>query len=909
MDGASKKRKSPGGDSQGSETGELSSSETHKKARLDNGTENSSVNNGLVLDKSLLAPEVWHHIFTFCPPKALGNLLCVNKLFHQYLNPSSSAQIDTPSSAPRGVLSVLKPNNIWLKSRRFFWPHMPAPLRSMSELSMWRLLCSTKCQECRKSDTRDAELPADNVHNGPGLEGVTLLWPFGIRVCGPCLLEKAIKEIDVLLSSTVPSTLIPALPFVHITKELHVVGLSTIEQGQLPANVQVTKLFLASDVHEIKQEFISVKALGSGTMEEWLKGLESRGQSRLNESRKWEKWANTGSLQQVRQMTDPYIPNGTAPSQTTTAMATDVGLYSVDHHQTAAHVRHERTLGEVSELKAARRAEIERRASLLDPPLTPNVLRHMVSFQAATQLITALDDNAWDLLKPRLLAERSEAEEIENKVSAQIRMIQGQDKNSHLEATLATTKEAKDAIDRDWEEVQAPLRSRIVRYADEFIRDSWDKGKKVKQDNCSKFAAEALIYIRKRFYAQVAKDAEAAKAAGEGPVTDPPEGPFTQKLTLENMRWIFDTKIKPLTVPFRKEVFFCNGCAAKPFGFEGVVQHYAAKHTDKLSSGNIVVHWRTEWPEEPPFNPEGRIKVMYPVPGPTAYHPGAGSLPAYQLNNYAPPHGPGVPPPGQPFAPGPSYGAPPYGEQQYPNQYPGYPPNSTYAPPAPGLPTQPYAPHPGWGPYQNGPTPNGPYPHNPTPPQVGGYQQPMAPAPVTIPPPSTVPGPYNYGPGGYPNVGAPGYPPSRAPYAAQLEDIVRNSREIWNATANIRDLPGSARIFVTIHHVVKRFRARFSETPALAIFQDGLSNHKDMRPVRNINTLACKACQLGLGNAPYIQEERKSFSLPQLVNHFQSKHIEAMQKEAPNSPPLDWTTDMILLPDPAVLAKHRSAIS
>ncbi len=97
-------------------------------------------------------------------------------------------------------------------------------------------------------------------------------------------------------------------------------SLSTIEQGQLPASVQVTKLFLASDVQEIKQEFISVKALGSGTLEEWLKGLELRGQSRLNESRKWEKWANTGSLQQIRHVTDPYVLNGAVASQTTTSM-------------------------------------------------------------------------------------------------------------------------------------------------------------------------------------------------------------------------------------------------------------------------------------------------------------------------------------------------------------------------------------------------------------------------------------------------------------------------------------------------------------------------------------------------------------------------------------------------------------
>jgi hypothetical protein len=99
----------------------------------------------------------------------------------------------------------------------------------------------------------------------------------------------------------------PALPFVHTTKELNVVSLSAIEQGQLPPNVDITKLFLASDVDEIKKEFFAVKGLGPGTLEEWFKGLESRGQTRLNEARKWEKWANTGSLQHVRLVADPYM--------------------------------------------------------------------------------------------------------------------------------------------------------------------------------------------------------------------------------------------------------------------------------------------------------------------------------------------------------------------------------------------------------------------------------------------------------------------------------------------------------------------------------------------------------------------------------------------------------------------------
>jgi len=148
---------------------------------------------------------------------------------------------------------------------------------------------------------------------------------------------------------------------------------------------------------------------------------------------------------------------------------------------------------------------------------------------------------------------------------------------------------------------------------------------------------------------------------------------------------------------------------------------------------------------------------------------------------------------------------------------------------------------------------------------------------------------------------APLPPPAPYPdtYLTKLEDIARNSREVWHALGSVKDLPGSARVFATIHHLVKRYRARFYETPPLAMFIDGLSNNKDMRPVRNVNGLVCKTCHLGLGNAASVEQDRKNFSLPQLANHFQSKHVEPMQRM---NPQLDWIVDMVLLPDPAIIS-------
>lgn len=214
---SNKKRKSPGLGTTDSETsdplaaGSLASNPS-KKARLDVDNAGASlVSNGQVKDKSLLPPEIWHHIFTLCPPKTLGNLLRVNKLFHHYISPSSSTQPEYPSSALNGVLGPLKPNNILVASRRLFWPHMPAPLRSMSELDMWRLLCSKRCQECDKLDARGQQLPTDNVHDGPGMEGVSVVWPLGIRVCGLCLLKKTVK-VRSLFPHAIVSLRVAALP-------------------------------------------------------------------------------------------------------------------------------------------------------------------------------------------------------------------------------------------------------------------------------------------------------------------------------------------------------------------------------------------------------------------------------------------------------------------------------------------------------------------------------------------------------------------------------------------------------------------------------------------------------------------------------------------------------------------------
>ncbi|KAG6362976.1 hypothetical protein INS49_008071 [Diaporthe citri] len=796
---ASKKRKSPEDTSQ-PET-RSNTLDSVKKLRLEQSEEDSQGDqgSGSVEDRSALPTEIWHHIFTFLHPKG-----------------------------------------------------SPDPWQS-----------------------------------GPGKDGVAIIWAFATRSCGTCLLTKSIKEIDILLSSSFPSTLAAALPFVFVTQELNVISPATMERSQTPPSTSLTKIFWSQHVETLKQEFFSVKAMGAATVEEWLKGLEGRGHERRSDTLRWENWAASGGLSQMRNVLYPgYRPSvpitvSTAVGPKTTAGSASVvqipGLNSASNHSRTATPsisssqrngitpdpfrrsstgtassfpsgRHERTKEEVAELKAARKAEIERRALALDPPLEPSVLAHIPSFQAALQIITPLDEQAWELLKSRLLAQRAEAEQREKENSAQVLRQQEMDDKRNLAA--AANKEARDAVDADWDEVQAPVRARIAGFADEIIRDGWEDGDKVDRNSCSKFAVEVLTYIRKRFYAEVTKDAAAARASGATPVVDPPQGPFTQKLTLENMKWVFDIKIKPHTERHRKEIFLCNGCevTVRYYGFEGVIQHYAAKHTTSLSIGNAS-HLR-------PTVPTNKV-YQQPLLNHTKLIQNLQRQPMEQLRTIVRLMG---------------KARTPLTKLKVTGHIPTLLRMSTsisltlllkvtrQAIRALLLRLQ----------------------------ALQDYRVRKA---RQI---------------GYQPVHPSAFSPQ---YRAQLEDMARMARELWNATSNMKDTLSIVRVQVVIHHLAKRFHARFGLPLPLATFIDGLSDHKDMRPVRNVNGLVCRVCHQGVGGYVASEEERRSYSLPQLTTHFQSKHVEPFVQMGQYAQPPEWTVEMVLLPEPAAVTNLRSAVS
>ena len=591
-------------------------------------------------------------------------------------------------------------------------------------------------------------------------------------------------------------------------------------------------------------------------------------------------------------------------------------------------VRPERNIKDVNEAKVARRAEIERRCAALDPPLLAGVLRHMDSFQAAMQISQPMTDQAWEILRPRLLSQLPYAERREKEQVQQTEILAEEYRQRRQQE--AQLKETKENFDREWENSQAPVRHRIGALASETIESRWAGGKAVTKESCPKFAADVLLDVRQRFYAALAQEDEAALAAGDSVKTDPPNGPPTRKLILENMKWLFDTKIKPLTDHFQRELFLCNGCDGnfKFYGFEGVIQHYAAKHTTTLSMGNIVVHWRSEWPEHPPFNPNPSVaKAHYykiPTPG----------LPVQAVRD---PRGPisygNLVQSAETSAPNGAaqHQAPQYSTVGYQNSYPG--PRQEGPPHA--LPAQSYPPasasHTAGAGYSGAQNSYGSstISYNPfsvaQQGQVAQYgsfsgQQGYAAFPQgqlgTIPqdyfPEASanncggrpvMPYASNFQKGPLATLPQIHNAPSQVSdlYQRQMDEMAKHAKDVFTGIGGVKDLPGSVRIYVVIQHTVARFKASFPNEPSLSMFIDGLDHNAVMRPVRSVNGLGCRTCMKNGTGA-------KLYTLPHLVNHFRTAHVETPQMHGyPQAPELDWKHDMIDCPDLSVVSKLLNA--
>ncbi|EMC93455.1 hypothetical protein BAUCODRAFT_37134 [Baudoinia panamericana UAMH 10762] len=814
-------------------------------------------------------PEMWQQVFLRLSPAELGRCLRVSKEFNRILT-----QIKPQPAARKGMKKLLANDSetIWTEARKNAYPNMPRPLFGQPELWMFQLLGNRVCMFCRKEPV---PAPSSTPFNtGPGMDGVRIIWPFGIRTCGQCWELDTLKDVQILVSPA--AKLRFGLAYAFQTPDLHFVpDLQRQQPGAIPSHLRVQKVYYKPDIEAIQAEYDEVKGYGEGTADEWQKGLVTRGKEKMADAARWERWE-----QQLRFGTDnahilreydlssfpryaQAVKGKSAAVSTTQPASMTNGTYALPqpmhqvlpngygppfqtHHLPFMHApRPPRNPMEVEEARAARKADIERRCLQLAPPLTPSVLQHIDSFQAAMQITTPMNDAQWDMLRPRLQAQREPAELIEHLRAEQLAALQAAIPSANADDNYL--RPAKEVYDRDYELWQDPLRKRLAQYADELINGQWHGGKGLDHDSAPSLATQVMLHVRKRYVEEKQAGTlppvpeKETKSAGSKQGTPAPD-PF---LSLDNMKWVHDNKIRPLTDPHRRELFLCAGCTMerrpKWFAFEGLIQHCGAKHTTAFSKGNIVVHWQTsEWPEESPFvtNPAPYVKLDRKMSDVTVRRLPRAPQQDSQANGVSVNHDSGIMLSDNPLFT--------QSGQMYSPSSNGYH----------GAPMR--SPHPQQNQGQYGSQRSNPN-HSPAVPQ----------------------------------------PTASMGYDAQLNQFAADARNAWDTLDGVKDLHDCIRVHSMIHHAVVRFTERFQQRPKVDMLTDSLATHTAMRPIKNAHGLACKICvgaqTDGSANSQsYFARIKnvKLYNLSALVTHF--KIIHQPRQQATH---VDWTRDMVELPD------------
>lgn len=370
-----------------------------------------------------------------------------------------------------------------------------------------------------------------------------------------------------------------------LTPDLNVIYTQSIRTTQMPTSVPLTRIYWPTQVESLRLEFEDVKRFGPAAAGEWIKGLEARGADAIHEASRWEKWYLAGGVSQMLIRSSPISPKPTAHG------ALNSGIQNVE-----ATTRPNRRAQEAAEeLRSQRRVDIERRAGRLQPPIPPDVLVDLPSFQMSLDKAKPLRDKEWNSLKQQLIS--------------QYKKMKGAEERSVLAAKASEKHQANSIAKKSTEPAlqgghgaETLVKVRVSALTDQFISNHLGEGQSIEQKDYAQFMLGVLAYVRKQYYAEFSKIKTPSLAS---------------RLTLDDMRWIFDNKIKQILKDTGQDLFFCRNCpSSKLFRFHAVIQHYISKHTDKAGKkekkgekgkkgkkGEKMrdLYSQAEWPEEPLF--------------------------------------------------------------------------------------------------------------------------------------------------------------------------------------------------------------------------------------------------------------------------------------------------------------------
>lgn len=129
--------------------------------------------------------DVWQQVLMQLSPAMLARCMRVSKYFKHLLT-----NMSPPPPLKKGAKRLHDSEYVWMHSRKDTYPTIPRPLEGLKEREMMALIGARNCQTCGKAGVKP---PATSVFNsGPGDNGVRVIWPFQLRICGLCFRNDAL---------------------------------------------------------------------------------------------------------------------------------------------------------------------------------------------------------------------------------------------------------------------------------------------------------------------------------------------------------------------------------------------------------------------------------------------------------------------------------------------------------------------------------------------------------------------------------------------------------------------------------------------------------------------------------------------------------------------------------------------
>lgn len=139
-----------------------------------------------------LSDAVLQHIFSYVDPVALARLSRTTRRIAILLG--STGHLPNVGQKQHDDLYALRsPDSVWATSRRRYLPAMPKPLKDLPERVQFALTFGKKCQFCTKTLPPSASEHTNQWKSGPGDSSTRAIWPFRMRGCGACILQRTRK--------------------------------------------------------------------------------------------------------------------------------------------------------------------------------------------------------------------------------------------------------------------------------------------------------------------------------------------------------------------------------------------------------------------------------------------------------------------------------------------------------------------------------------------------------------------------------------------------------------------------------------------------------------------------------------------------------------------------------------------